>query len=92
MKGEAAPAQGSQDRSGQRNILTGNINKFPTVLVYRDDNGSLILPSCPFCGDMHIHGGAPGWRISHCRQHSGTYLLKIGGTVQDLDPRRVREP
>ena len=39
--------------------------------------GSKLTDQCPICGDKHIHGYAPGTRISHCKYPFKREVYKI---------------
>ena len=30
---------------------------------------------CPYCGDIHLHGNAPGHRVSHCLNDNKGYVI-----------------
>lgn len=44
------------------------------------ENGNRIEIICPYCGEIHTHGNAPGHRVSHCRSNDNPgYVIVIGG-------------
>ena len=45
------------------------------------ESGNSVDIICPYCGEIHRHGNAPGHRISHCLSSNNPgYVLVIGGT------------
>lgn len=39
------------------------------------------VPDCPFCGQWHVHGAAPGSRVPHCHYPHGDYTLEYAGPL-----------
>ncbi len=68
----------------------------PAILATRPDlHKSWIIPRCPWCDRLHVHGAKEGHREEHCprgqvAQSEGWerpygYTLKFAGTVDDPD-------
>lgn len=66
----------------------------PAILKERPNlYRSWIIPSCPFCGGVHVHGAAEGPRNAHCPTAPDWlvegwtrpvgYTLKLGGEIND---------
>ena len=68
------------------------ISPSPLARAYELSDGSLLVPVCPLCGEIHQHGMGEGWRVSHCLRGARPYYLIRSGTVDELDPRRARCP
>jgi len=68
------------------------ISPTPLAHAYELSDGSLLVPTCPYCGAVHQHGRGEGWRYSHCRQEARPYYLIRSGSVDELDPRQARCP
>jgi hypothetical protein len=81
MKKESAgPGRGPGGTSGALpNVLIGTdpISAFPLARAERLPDGTLFVPSCPYCGRPHWHGRGEGWRWSHCIKSSGPYYLTL---------------
>lgn len=67
---------------------------FVTATRSRDGTWGLRVDACPFCGDVHHHGGdngaipVVGTRVPHCagRGTPGEYELVLSKTIEEDTP------
>lgn len=45
--------------------------------IIRRKKGSELTDPCPICGKRHVHGSAPGTRLSHCASPFKREVYKI---------------
>lgn len=49
--------------------------------AFLEEDGSVVLPSCPYCGERHRHRGF-GHRLAHCADPGGRgYVLRSAGAA-----------
>lgn len=56
----------------------------PVAVILRK-KGAQETDTCPFCGDTHIHGSAPGHRVVHCVDIKNKSITLRNGLVLEQD-------
>ncbi|MBA2125871.1 hypothetical protein DLM45_06495 [Hyphomicrobium methylovorum] len=82
---------------------SNSVPKYPTVAAYKpgpailkerpDLCRSWLIPTCAFCGELHVHGAGEGRREEHCPRGPDWYVaeferpygytLKLAGECND---------